>query len=95
MISASWLQIIPPSTLTSVLVTGGAGYIGSILCERLLSAGHRVVAIDNLTYGQHSLFHLCADPHLEFVNGDVRNENLMRQLVPKADVIIHLAAIVG
>ena len=41
-----------------VLVTGGAGYIGSILCERLLAAGYRVTAVDNLMYGQHNLFHL-------------------------------------
>ena len=45
-----------------VLVTGGAGYIGSILCDRLLNAGHRVTVVDNLMYGEQSLLHLCADP---------------------------------
>ncbi|MBM4045201.1 MAG: NAD-dependent epimerase/dehydratase family protein, partial [Planctomycetes bacterium] len=45
-----------------ILVTGGAGYLGSILCARLLEAGHRVTVLDNLMYGQNSLFHLCAHP---------------------------------
>ncbi|MBM4339174.1 MAG: NAD(P)-dependent oxidoreductase [Deltaproteobacteria bacterium] len=78
-----------------VLVTGGAGYLGSILSEHLLKAGYGVTVIDNLLYGQHSLFHLCADSHFEFVFGDVRNEGLMRRLVKEADVLIPLAAIVG
>ena len=80
-----------------ILVTGGLGYLGSILCEHLLAAGHRVQAVDNLMYGvgQQGLFHLCANPAFEFVKGDVRDEPLMRRLVGGADVIIHLAAIVG
>jgi nucleoside-diphosphate-sugar epimerase len=78
-----------------VLVTGGAGYIGSILCEHLLDHGHEVTVVDNLSHGQPSLFHLCADPHFEFVHGDARNENLMRRLVKDADVLIPLAAVVG
>lgn len=78
-----------------VLVTGGAGYLGSVLCEHLLNAGFRVTVIDNLMYGQHSLFHLCAGPRFEFVFGDVRNEGLMSDLVKDADVLILLAAIVG
>jgi nucleoside-diphosphate-sugar epimerase len=79
----------------SILVTGAAGYIGSILCEHLLDAGYRVIAVDNLMYGQHSLFHLCANPRFDFVYGDVRDEELMRRLVKEADVLIPLAAIVG
>jgi nucleoside-diphosphate-sugar epimerase len=80
-----------------VLVTGGLGYLGSILCEHLLAAGHRVQAVDNLMYGvgQQGLFHLCANPAFDFVKGDVRDETLMRGLVRDADVVIHLAAIVG
>jgi nucleoside-diphosphate-sugar epimerase len=80
-----------------VLVTGGLGYLGSILCEHLLAAGHQVQAVDNLMYGvgQQGLFHLCANPAFNFVKGDVRDESLMRGLVRDADVIIHLAAIVG
>ncbi len=78
-----------------VLVTGGAGYIGSILCEHLLDAGFEVLALDNLMYGQQSLNHLCAHPKFDFVRGDVRDEQLMRRVVAGADVIIPLAALVG
>lgn len=78
-----------------VLVTGGSGYLGSVLCERLLKDGHQVTVVDNLMYQQQSLFHLCGDPHFDFVLGDVRDENLIRDLLKGADVIIPLAAIVG
>lgn len=78
-----------------VLVTGGAGYLGSVLCEHLLDAGFRVTVIDSLLYGQHSLFHLCARDGFEFVRGDVRDEGLMGRLVGKADVVVPLAAVVG
>ncbi|MDI6761918.1 MAG: NAD(P)-dependent oxidoreductase [Thermodesulfobacteriota bacterium] len=80
---------------TCVLITGSAGYLGSILCEHLLNAGYQVTAIDNLMYGQQSLFHLCSHPHFEFVWGDARNEKLMRDLMKDADVLIPLAAVVG
>lgn len=78
-----------------ILVTGGAGYLGSIICEHLLNAGHQVTAVDKLMYQQQSLFHLCANPRFEFVFGDARDENLMRRLVKDADVLIPLAAVVG
>jgi nucleoside-diphosphate-sugar epimerase len=78
-----------------VLVTGAAGYLGSVLCEHLLAAGHRVTAIDRLAHNQASLLHLCADPRFEFVRGDVRDERLMAEHVPSADVLIPLAAVVG
>ncbi len=78
-----------------VLVTGGAGYLGSVLCEHLLKAGYRVTVVDNLMYRQVSLLHLCAQPAFEFVFGDVRDEALMRRLLKNADVVIPLAAIVG
>jgi nucleoside-diphosphate-sugar epimerase len=78
-----------------ILVTGGAGYLGSILCEHLLAVGHRVTVLDNLMYGQHSLFHLCAHPGFDFVFGDARDERHLRPLVSEADAIIPLAAIVG
>jgi nucleoside-diphosphate-sugar epimerase len=81
--------------MKNVLITGGAGYLGSILCEHLLSAGHRVNAVDNVAYGQHSLFHLCANPDFDFVRGDARDERLMKDLVKRADAIIPLAAVVG
>ena len=78
-----------------VLVTGGAGYLGSVLCEHLLDAGYRVTAVDNLQYRQRSLFHLCAHPAFDVVVGDVRDEALMRRLVAGADILIPLAALVG
>ncbi len=80
---------------THILVTGGAGYLGSILCEHLLHAGYRVTVMDSLLYGQNSLFHFCADPHFDFICGDVRDEEAMKPLIKKADVLIPLAAIVG
>jgi nucleoside-diphosphate-sugar epimerase len=80
-----------------VLVTGGLGYLGSILCEHLLDAGYAVVALDNLMYGagQQGLFHLCANPAFDFIKGDVRDEEVMRAALRGADVVVHLAGIVG
>jgi nucleoside-diphosphate-sugar epimerase len=80
-----------------VLVTGGLGYIGSVLCEQLLAAGHRVTALDNLSFGtgQQGVFHLCANPDFDFVQGDVRDKACMRPALRSADVVVHLAAIVG
>lgn len=78
-----------------VLVTGGAGYLGSVLTEHLLGAGCHVTVVDKLLYGQHSLFQFCANPHFDFVQGDVRDEDLMCRLVSRADAILPLAAIVG
>lgn len=78
-----------------VLVTGGAGYLGSILCEHLLAAGHRVTVLDSFMFGQAPLFHLCADPRLEIVRGDARDEATVRRLLAGADVVIPLAALVG
>lgn len=78
-----------------ILITGGAGYLGSILCEHLLYAGCSVTVIDKLIYGQAGLFHLCHHPGFHFVPGDVRDEEVMGRLVKNADVLLPLAAIVG
>ena len=78
-----------------MLVTGGAGYLGSVLCEHLLQAGYQVTIVDNLTHGQQSLFHLLAHTGVEFVFGDVRDDRLLRRLLKSVDVVIPLAAIVG
>jgi nucleoside-diphosphate-sugar epimerase len=80
---------------TRVLVAGGAGYLGSVLCEHLLEAGFHVSVVDSLIYQQNSLFHLCANPSFDFSHGDVRDERLMRELISQADILIPLAAIVG
>lgn len=79
----------------NILVTGGAGYLGSVLCELLLNKGYKVTTVDNLMYRQKSLFHLCNNPNFDFVFGDVRDDKLIRRLIKGADVIIPLAAIVG
>ena len=78
-----------------VLVTGAAGYLGSIMCEHLLDRGYHVQGVDNMMYGVSSLFHLCANPRFAFERGDARDKALMTRLVAEADVIVPLAAIVG
>lgn len=79
----------------NILITGGAGYLGSILSEHLLDKGFRVTVLDNLMYGEQNLNHLCADQSFDFVYGDVRNESLVNSLLRSADAVIPLAAIVG
>ena len=78
-----------------ILVTGGAGYLGSILVPELLRAGHRVAVLDNFMFKQNSLAHVCADPNFDVVRGDCRDEGLVKTLLAKADVVIPLAALVG
>ena len=81
--------------MANILVTGGAGYLGSIMIPDLLFAGNYVTVIDNFMYKQTSLNHLCAHPHFDVVKGDVRVESDMLPLLKKADIIIPLAALVG
>jgi nucleoside-diphosphate-sugar epimerase len=81
--------------MTNILVTGGAGYIGSVLVPELLSSGHKVTVIDNFMYKQPSLASSIRHQNLELVFGDVRDENLMSSYIAKVDVVIPLAAIVG
>jgi nucleoside-diphosphate-sugar epimerase len=78
-----------------ILVTGGAGYLGSLLVPHLLSQGHCVTVVDNLRYKQTPLLDCCANSNFEFTFGDVRNASLMKGLISQADIIIPLAAIVG
>lgn len=79
----------------NVLITGGAGYIGSILTEQLLGADHAVTVLDNFMYGQNSLAHLCRYERLKIVRGDAGDQTVVLPLLDKADVILPLAAIVG
>jgi nucleoside-diphosphate-sugar epimerase len=78
-----------------VLVTGAAGYLGSILVPALLARGFSVCAVDNFLYGQTPLLDCCADDNLSIVRGDVRDERLMLPLLAKADVVMPLACLVG
>jgi nucleoside-diphosphate-sugar epimerase len=78
-----------------ILVTGGAGYIGSILTEYLLQMNHDVTVIDNFMFKQTGLNHLCDNKRLTIVNGDIRNPQHMLSLLRDADFIIPLAALVG
>lgn len=79
----------------NILVTGGAGYIGSILVPMLLQAGHRVIVIDSFLYGQSSLLDCCHEERLTVIRGDARNKELLKKHVSKAEVIIPLACLVG
>lgn len=79
----------------NILVTGGAGYIGSVMVPALLKAGHRVTVVDSFMYGQSSLLDCCHDEKLTIVRGDVRSESLVKPLAVKADAIIPLACLVG
>ena len=79
----------------NILVTGGAGYLGSIMVPELLKLGHKVTVLDSFIFGQSSLLECCADNNFEVVNGDVRDENIIKRLLVKTDVVIPLAALVG
>ena len=79
----------------NVLITGGAGYIGSELTGHLLCAGHSVTIIDSLMYEPTSLLRYTTEPNFNFVKGDVVNLDILKKELPKADVIIPLAALVG
>ena len=78
-----------------ILVTGAAGYIGSVLVPELLRHGHAVTAVDNFMYHQTSLLDCCQEEALTLVRGDVRDMELMRPLLAGADVVIPLACLVG
>ena len=78
-----------------ILVTGGAGYIGSMLVPLLLSEGHRVRALDTLLHGGEPLLGVWSHPCFEFVRGDVCDRETLRAAVPGVDAVVHLAAIVG
>ncbi len=78
-----------------VLITGGAGYLGSVLTEVLLNKGYQVTVIDSLLYKQTSVAPFTYNKNFNFILGDVTDELLLKSLVENHDVIIPLAAIVG
>ncbi len=79
----------------NILVTGGAGYIGSVLVPELLKRGDRVTVVDNFRYRQTSLLDCCYDPNLTLLRGDARDESVLRQALKQADVIFPLACLTG
>ena len=78
-----------------ILVTGGAGYIGSVLVPILLDRGHEVTVLDTFSRGTTELAQCCHFAPFNPVRGDARDERILDELVPRADVIIPLAALVG
>ena len=79
----------------NILVTGGAGYLGSTMVPDLLAAGHKVTVLDNFMFKQTSLNHCCHHPNFTVVKGDIRQKDTMSALMKDADVVIPLAALVG
>lgn len=81
--------------MSKILVTGGAGYLGSMLVPLLLQEGHEVTVLDCFYFNQSTLLDCCMNPRFEVVRGDARNEELMEKLMEGKDYIIPLAAMVG
>jgi len=79
----------------NILVTGGAGYLGSTMVPELLATGHKVTVLDNFMFKQSSLNHCCYHPNFNVVKGDIRQKDTMSKLMKEADIIIPLAALVG
>src|ERR1700687_6130578 len=79
----------------NILVTGGAGYLGSTLVPLLLGNDHRVRVVDNLMHGGRALLGVRSHPSFEFVHGDIRDHQTVRKCLEGIDAVVHLAAIVG
>ena len=81
--------------MKKILITGGAGYIGSILATKLVDLGHQVTVVDLLKYSSSSLNHLYSFKNFNFIHGDVQDGNLMKKMISKNEYIIPLAGLVG
>lgn len=81
--------------MKNILITGGAGYLGSVMTGRFLQTGYHVTILDNLMYGQTSLLGYCGNQNFDFIRGDARDEQTLKTALKGKDVIIPLAAIVG
>ena len=82
-------------SMEKILVTGGAGYIGSILVPELLTKGYHVTVIDNFMFKQASLNNACSNKNLAIINGDIRDRDLIKKSLSSADIVIPLASLVG
>lgn len=92
---ALWAECKLKSDKQKVLITGGAGYLGSVMVGHLLDCGHTVTVLDNLLYGQTSLIQYANKSNFNFVFGDARDAAVLKNLLPEHEVIVPLAAIVG
>ena len=81
--------------IKKILITGAAGYIGSMLCTELVKRGHLVYAVDLLKYNSNSLSHLFFFKNFNFLKADVTDEKVLVKIVKNMDFIIPLAALVG
>ena len=79
--------------MSNVLVTGGAGYVGSILVPKLLAQGHQVKVLDLFMYGENTLDEVKGNPNLQLIKGDIRDRALLDKAIPGSDAVIHLACI--
>ena len=81
--------------LNSVLITGGAGYIGSVLTAKLIESGYSVRILDSLIFGKEGISKYVQNNSIELIQGDIRDEDVLKKSVKGIDCVIHLAAIVG
>ena len=81
--------------MKKILITGAAGYIGSMLCTELVSKGYDVTAVDKLKYDKNSLCHLFFNKNFKFIKEDVTNPNIIKKIIKDKDFIIPLAGLVG
>src|SRR4051794_2068712 len=81
--------------MANVLITGGAGYVGSVVTGAFLAAGHAVTVLDSLESGGQGLLACAANPRFRFLRGDVRDGRAMREALAGQDAVVHLAAVVG
>ena len=81
--------------ISSILVTGGAGYVGSVLVKKLLESGYQINIIDSLIYGDDGISELVSKNKINLIHEDIRNESALLEILSNNDCVVHLAAIVG